>query len=129
MPYLFTALLHNARARRLEKNAVAVDVLNSNRQLWEAAGGLGPDTLASPTEITLEQCAKTVEVLQAMLQKHGPSGGLDSFTQDIENAVNQGPFHSETQTPHRLCAIFCACFGFTLGEDAKGRQLGIDSER
>ena len=88
--YLFITLLNNALARRLEKNAVAVDVLNSNRQLWEAAGGLDPDTLASPTEISLDQCAKTVEVLQAMLQKHGPRGGLDSFTEDIENAVTQG---------------------------------------
>ncbi len=73
--------------RRLEKNAVAVDVLNSNRSLWMAAGGADPETLASPTEISLDRCANTVRVLQAMIQKHGPRGGLDSFVQDIEGAV------------------------------------------
>ena len=73
--------------RRLEKNAVAVDVLNSNRRLWLKAGGDEPDSLTSPAEISIDRCNKTVEVLQAMLQKHGPQGGLDSFVQDIEAAV------------------------------------------
>ena len=73
--------------RRLDKNSAGVDILNSNLQLWTKAGGTDPETLASPTEIMLEHCAKTVEVLQAMLQKHGPQGGLDSFVQDIEGAV------------------------------------------
>ena len=73
--------------RRLEKNAVAVDVLNSNRSLWMAAGGADPETLATPTEISLDRCENTVRVLQAMIQKHGPRGGLDSFVQDIEGAV------------------------------------------
>ena len=73
--------------RRLEKNAVAVDVLNSNRLLWMTAGGADPETLISPTEISLDHCARTVQLLQAMLQKHGPRGGLDSFVQDIETAA------------------------------------------
>ena len=73
--------------RRLENNAVAVDVLNSNRQLWMTAGGVDPETLVSPTEPSLDHCARTVQLLRAMLQKHGPRGGLDSFVQDIEGAV------------------------------------------
>ncbi len=73
--------------RRLEKNAVAVDALNSNRQLWLTAGGPDPEGLTNPSEMSLEHCAKTIRVLQAMLQKHGPRGGLDSFLQDIESAV------------------------------------------
>ena len=73
--------------RRLERNSVAVDVLNDNRELWMTAGGPDPDTLAAPTEISLEHSSSTVLVLQSMLQKHGPQGGLDSFVQDIEVAV------------------------------------------
>ncbi len=68
--------------RRLDKNAVAVDVLNTNRQLWLKADGPDPENLGNPTESLLEHCAKTVGVLQAMLAKHGPRGGLDSFVQD-----------------------------------------------
>jgi len=90
--------LHNSRLatsaklraewdRRLEKNSVAVDVLNSNRQLWQMAGGADPDTLANPTELSVEQCNVTVQVLHSMLQKHGPKGGFDSFVEDIEKAV------------------------------------------
>ena len=68
--------------RRLEKNAAAVDVLNSNRQLWCAAGGPEPEALTNPTEILVDHCQKTVMVLESMLQKHGPQGGLDSFIQE-----------------------------------------------
>jgi len=71
----------------LEKNSVAVDVLNSNRQLWQMAGGADPDTLANPSELTVEQCRVTVQVLHSMLEKHGPNGGLDSFVEDIDKAV------------------------------------------
>ena len=73
--------------RRLEKNSAAADVLNSNRRLWLHVGGKEPDTLVSPTEASIDHCHKTVEALQAMLQKYGPQGGLDSFVQDIEVAV------------------------------------------
>ena len=68
--------------RRLDKNALAIDILSSNQQLWESAGGPDPESLGNPTESGLDHCAKTVVVLQAMLAKHGPSGGLDSFVQD-----------------------------------------------
>ena len=73
--------------RRLEKNSAAADVLNSNRRLWLHVGGKEPDTLVSPTEPSIDHCYKIVEVLQGMLQQHGPRGGLDSFVQDIEVAV------------------------------------------
>ena len=68
--------------RRLDKNALAIDILSSNQQLWESAGGPDPESLGNPTESALDQCAKTVVMLQAMLAKHGPRGGLDSFVQD-----------------------------------------------
>jgi hypothetical protein len=71
----------------LEKNSAAADVLNSNRRLWLQAGGNEPETLVSPTEASIDHCHKTVEILQKMLQKYGPQGGLDSFVQDIEVAV------------------------------------------
>ena len=77
-----SAKLRAAWDRRLERNAVAVDILSSNRQLWLHAGGLDPETLANPTEMALDGCSKTVGALHAMLEKHGPSGGLDSFVQD-----------------------------------------------
>jgi len=73
--------------RRMERNGVALDVLNSNRQLWLQAGGADPESMASPTQLTLDHCAKTVDVLKKMLEKHGPRGGLDSQTEDCENAV------------------------------------------
>ena len=68
--------------KRLERNAVAVDVLNSNRSLWLAAGGPEPESMANPTEILVDQCQKTVVVLGNMLQKHGAQGGIDSFVQE-----------------------------------------------
>ena len=75
--------------RRLENNTRAVDSLNGNRQLWLTTGGPDPDTLGNPTELCLERCAATVQVLKDMLQKHGPKGGLDSFVEDIEQAVKR----------------------------------------
>ena len=62
-------------ARRLDKNAAAVDVLNSNRDIWFAAAG-GPviEPLVSPTEPMIDYCNRTVTVLQAMVEKHGPQG-------------------------------------------------------
>ena len=86
-------LLHRARLatssklraewdRRLDNNSIASDVLSSNRELWASAGGPNPESLLTPTESALDLCAKTVVTLQAMLAKHGPQGGLDSFVQD-----------------------------------------------
>ena len=74
-------------ARRLDKNAAAVDVLNSNREIWFAAGGPDIESLASPTEPMIDHCNRTVTVLHAMLEKHGAQGGLDSHVEDITNAV------------------------------------------
>ena len=73
-------------ARRLDKNAAAVDVLNSNRDIWFAAGGPDIEVLASPTEPMIDHCNRTVTVLHAMLEKHGAQGGLDSHVEDTTNA-------------------------------------------
>ena len=87
MPHNLTVPLGNEWDKRLEKNSAAVDVLNSNRQLWHSAFGPDPESLGSPTEGLLEQCNRSVVILHAMLDKHGPRGGLDSHVQDIETAV------------------------------------------
>ena len=71
--------------RRLERNAAATDVLNSNRGLWLSAGGIDPESLRTPNESAMEHCSRTVEVLNKMLDRHGPSGGLDSHVQDAAN--------------------------------------------
>ena len=62
-------------------------MLNSNRQLWHSAFGPCPEGLGNPTEGLLEQCNRSVVILHAMLEKHGPRGGLDSHVQDITSAV------------------------------------------
>ena len=64
-----------------------MDVLNSNRQLWHSAFGPDLESLGNPTEGLLEQCSRSVVILNAMLEKHGPRGGLDSHVQDITSAV------------------------------------------
>ena len=74
-------------ARRLDKNVAAVDVLQSNRDIWFAAGGPDIEVLASPTEPMIDHCNRTVTVLHAMPEKHGAQGGLDSHVEDITNAV------------------------------------------
>ena len=73
--------------RRLDKNAAAVDVLQSNRDIWFAAGGPDIEPLVRPTEPMIDHCKRTVTVLQAMVEKHGAQGGLDSHVEDITNAV------------------------------------------
>ena len=73
--------------RRLDKNAAAVDVLQSNSDIWFAAGGPDIEPLVNPTEPMIDHCNRTVTVLHAMLQKHGAQGGLDSHVEDITNAV------------------------------------------
>ena len=87
LPHHLTASLGNKWDKRLDKNAAAVDVLNSNRQLWHSAFGPDPESLGNPTEGLLEQCSRSVVFLNAMLEKHGPRGGLDSHVQDITSAV------------------------------------------
>ena len=72
--------------KRLENNAMAVDRLQENRQLWLSAGGPDPEMLGTPTPQQLEDVAKTLGTLDAMLEKHGPTGGLDSFIEEIKAA-------------------------------------------
>ena len=87
LPHYLTVSLGNEWDKHLVKNAAAVDVLNSNRQLWHSAFGPDPESLGNPTEGLLEQCSRSVVILNAMLEKHGPRGGLDSHVQDITSAV------------------------------------------
>ena len=70
--------------KRLENNAEAVDRLQENRELWLRAGGPDPEQLASPTAPHMEEVSKTLACLSAMEEKHGPTGGLDSFIEEIK---------------------------------------------
>ena len=84
------ATTHKLRAewdKRLENNSLAVDRLQQNRDLWIKAGGCDPELLATPTEHHMEQATKTVQTLNAMLDKYGPQGGLDSFVSEIQSAT------------------------------------------
>ena len=73
--------------KRLENNSLAVDRIQENRDLWLHAGGCDPEVLNTPTEIHLEAVARTLSTLNAMLEKYGPRGGLDSFVEEIQNAA------------------------------------------
>jgi hypothetical protein len=79
--------LRNEWDKRLENNSIAVDRIQENRELWLQAGGPDPDALQTPTEILLAEANRTVEVLNLMLEKHGPVGGLDSFVETLQSAV------------------------------------------
>ena len=50
----------------------------------------------------IDHCKRTVTVLQAMVEKHGAQGGLDSHVEDITNAVHGAKF---THTRSTACAI------------------------
>ena len=96
--------------RRLDKNAAAVDVLQSNRDIWFAAGGPDIEPLVSPTEPMIDHCNRTVTVLHAMLLKHGAHGGLDSHVEDITNAVPGLSLHILVQQHARSFACLrCPC--------------------
>ena len=84
-----TSKLRQEWDRRLENNALSVDRLLSNRGLWLQAGGIDPVMLATPTEMHLEEASRTVGTLRAMLERHGPAGGLDTFVEDIHGAVKK----------------------------------------
>jgi len=71
----------------LENNSLAVDRLQQNRDLWIKAGGCDPELLATPTEHHMDHVTKTVQTLNAMLDKYGPYGGLDSFVGEIQSAM------------------------------------------
>jgi len=85
--------------KRLENNSLAVDRLQENRELWLRAGGPDPEQLASPTEFHMEEVSKTLSTLAAMLERHGPTGGLDSFVEEIK-----------ARLPHILCAPWTIIF-------------------
>ena len=73
--------------KRLENNTAAVDRIQENRNLWHSAGGFDPDLLATPSEIQLEEVKRVLATLDAMLEKNGPRGGLDSFVAEIKAAA------------------------------------------
>ena len=102
-----TAKLRAEWDRRLERNAAAVDVLNSNRGLWLSANGIDPESLRTPSESAMEHCHRTAELLNKMLDRHGPSGGLDSHVQDLGELRIIGILLS---TMNALCHFFAWLF-------------------
>ena len=95
--------------KRLENNSLAVDRLQENRELWLCAGGPDPEQLATPTEIDMEEVSKTLGTLAAMLEMHGPTGGLDSFVEEIKAL----PAHTYTvRACHRQ--RWCECTWHTM---------------
>ena len=86
-----TEKLRKEWEKRLENNAVAVDRLQENRDLWMSAGGPDPETLATPTLQQLDEVVRVVSTLDAMLEKHGPAGGLDSFIEEVKAPHAQTP--------------------------------------
>ena len=109
--------------KRLENNSMAVDRLQENRELWLRAGGPEPEDLASPTALHVEDVAKALGTLHAMLEKHGPAGGLDSFIEDIKAPARICPLYMR----HLLCerACFVAIAGVCV--EAATRLLKIVS--
>ena len=71
----------------MENNASAVDRIQENRNLWLQAGGCDRELLATPSEIQLEEVKRVLTTLDAMLEKNGPRGGLDSFVAEIKAAA------------------------------------------
>ena len=65
--------------RRLEENALAVDALSNNAQLWRHVGGPDPELLLRPSEVNLKAARRAVHQLQYMCISHGPDAhdGLD----------------------------------------------------
>ena len=84
-----THRLRQEHDKRLENNALAVDRLQENRDLWFRAGGCDPDLLRTPHEARMDHAEKTIQKLGEMLAKAGPSGGLDSFVEDISSAIKK----------------------------------------
>ena len=79
--------LRNEWDKRLDLNSQAVDRIQENRDLWLRAGGPDPDKLAAPSESLVEDAKRTSEVLTRMLETHGPSGGMDSYVETLQNSV------------------------------------------
>ena len=68
----------------MENNAAGVDRIQENRNLWLQAGGCDPELLATPSEFQLDEVKGVLVTLDTMLEKNGPSGGLDSFVAEIK---------------------------------------------
>ena len=85
-----TTKLRQEHDKRLENNALAVDRIQENRSLWFDADGCDPDLLKTPTEQLLTYVDETVVLnLAKMLDKRGSAGGLDSFVEDLTQAVKK----------------------------------------
>jgi hypothetical protein len=77
--------------KRLENNCMATDRLQENRELWLRAGGPEPELLETPTVLHLDEAAKALATLDAMLDRHGPAGGLDSFVEEVKARIAHHP--------------------------------------
>eukprot|EP00973_Karenia_brevis_P096384 12431531-Karenia_brevis.AAC.1 len=84
-----TTKLRQERERRLENNALAIDVLNDNQHLWRHVNGPDTETLLNPSENNLGEARAAVERLRELIDARGPNeNGLEIFAKEIEAAVN-----------------------------------------
>ncbi len=58
-----TPKLRQEHDKRLENNALAVDRIQENRDVWFRAGGCDPELLSTPTELLIDHAYKTVHTL------------------------------------------------------------------
>ena len=77
--------------RRVEGNARAVDVLESNSHLWRHVGGLAPERFRKPTQGELCAAAGAVASLRRLLRRRKEAGqpddGLETYAEEIIGAV------------------------------------------
>ena len=75
--------------RRLENNAKAVDVLQSNQHLWKHVAGPTPELLLQPSAAQLDDARKAAIAIQQMVDMHGGDhDGLDTFGTEVVAAVD-----------------------------------------
>ena len=99
-----------------------MDRIQENRNLWLQAGGCDPEILATPSEMNLEEVKRVLATLDAMLEKNGPRGGLDSFVAEIKAPCCTLPVRrSRASLDLRVPLAPRGCRGV-----AEGRQLGSD---
>ena len=76
--------------RRLEDNARAVDVLQSNQHLWKHVAGPSPELLLKPSTAQLEAAQKASLALQQLVGMRGDEqDGLDTFGEEVIAAVGK----------------------------------------
>ena len=79
--------------RRVEGNARAVDVLESNSHLWRHVGGLAPERFRKPTQGELCAAAGAVASLRRLLRRRKEAGqpddGLETYAEEIIGAVGR----------------------------------------